>query len=153
MPRLHETLETRLTPGAAFDFIADFGNAEEWDPGTAWSQRLSDEPPTIGSRYLLGVRMGPRVATVEYEIVELEPGRRVVLAGSGASVQARDDIRFSPTQAGGTRVEYIADLELRGWLRLLQPFAGRAFASIARNARSGMQRRLDELAESERPEA
>lgn len=153
MPRLQETIETRLPVADAFDFIADFGNSEEWDPGTEWSQRLEDAPPKVGSRYLLGVKMGPRVSPMTYEIVELEPNRRVVLEGRGSSVEARDDIRFTPITGGGTRVDYTADLELRGLLRLIQPFAGRAFAAVGDNAREGMQRKLDELAGEKRDAA
>jgi hypothetical protein len=76
-----------------------------------------------------------------------EPSRRVVLCGEGRGVEAIDDIRFESTPAG-TRVDYRAEIQLRGALRLLSPFAGGAFARIARDAREGMRRSLDELAAS-----
>lgn len=147
MPILHETLETRLPRDEAFAFVADFSNAAAWDPGVAWSKRLdaTDDPATplgLGSRFALGVRMGGRTAPMEYAITTWEPPHRVVLTGSGSGVEAVDDIRFSPT-AGGTRVDYTADIRLRGVMRLLAPFAGGAFAKIARNARDGMRRALD----------
>ena len=37
----------------------------------------------------------------------------------------------------------VADIRLQGLMRLAQPFAGGAFARIARDARDGMQRALD----------
>ena len=88
--------------------------------------------------------MGGRVAPMEYRITTYEPSRRVVLVGSGSGVDAVDDIRFEPTP-DGTRIDYQAEIRLRGILRLLSPFAGGAFARIARNARDGMQRTLDGL--------
>lgn len=147
MAALHEIIETRLGLERAFDFIADFSNSAEWDPGTAWSRGGNDGPPQVGSTYRLGVRMGGRVAPMEYRITELEPNSRVVLRGSGSNVEATDDIRFSPSPAG-TRIEYRADIRLTGWMRLLEPFAGRAFARIARDARAGMQSTLDGMADA-----
>lgn len=145
MVRLHETLDTRLPIGAAFAFVADFGNAAEWDPGVAWSKAVGEGAVRIGSTSELGVRMAGRVAPMEYSVVLLEPNRRVVLEGSGSNISATDDIRFEATP-DGTRIDYAADIRLHGWLRLIQPFTGRAFASVARNARDGMQRTLDALA-------
>jgi carbon monoxide dehydrogenase subunit G len=146
MARLHETLETTLPTDRAFAFIADFANAQQWDPGVVWSSAASEEPPAIGSCYQLGVRMGNRVLPMEYRITTLEHDARVVLEGSGSGVQAVDDIRFEST-ATGTRIDYLADIRLTGMLRLVAPFAGRAFASIAGNARTGMQQTLDRLSE------
>ncbi len=79
---------------------------------------------------------------MEYRITTFEPSSRVVLVGSGSGVDAVDDIRFESTP-DGTRIDYVAEIRLRGLLRLLSPFAGGAFARIARNARDGMQRTLD----------
>jgi len=140
--RLEETLTTELPADEAFAFVADFANAEQWDPGVAWSRAVTNGPPEVGSRYLLGVRIGRGVTEMEYDITVLEPGRRVVLNGRGGQVSAVDDIRFEPLVTG-TRIDYRADIELHGWLRLMAPFAGRAFGSVARNARNGMRRALD----------
>lgn len=145
MALLHESLETALPLDRAFAFIADFANSSKWDPGVAWAEDLTGAPARVGSRYRLGVRMGSRVTPMEYRITTLEPNRRVVLEGSGSGVSAVDDIRFDAAP-NGTRIDYTADIRLQGWLRLVAPFAGWAFASIARNARNGMQRTLDELA-------
>jgi carbon monoxide dehydrogenase subunit G len=146
MARLRESLVTSLPVEQAFAFVADFANSARWDPGVAWSQRLDAGPLAVGARYRLGVRMAGRVAPMEYRISELEPDRRVVLVGKGSGVEAVDEIRFTPTPMG-TQIDYSADIRLTGLLRLVEPFAGRAFASIASNAREGMQRTLDEMAE------
>lgn len=142
---LREHIETRLAPDAAFDYVSDFANAERWDPGVASSVRLDPGPVRVGARYRLGIRMGGRIASMDYEITELEPGRRVVLAGHGSSVEAVDDITFEATPTG-TAIRYVADIRLRGLLRLVAPFAGGAFRRIAEQARDGMQRVLDERA-------
>ena len=145
MAILRERIETRLGLEPAFAFVADFANAQAWDPGVASSVRIDPGPVAVGARYRLGVRMGGRVAPMEYVITKLEPNRRVVLEGRGSGVVATDDIAFEPTSTG-TAITYVADIRLQGLLRLLAPFAGGAFARIATNARNGMQRALDERA-------
>jgi len=143
MPLLHERVETRLPIDAAFTFLADFGNAPTWDPGTVSSTRLDDGPLRVGSRFALGVRMGNAIRPMTYEIVTLEPARQVVLRGTGSGVSATDTMRFE-RMPDGTRIEYTADIRLLGWRRLLEPFAGGTFSRIAHAARAGMERALAE---------
>lgn len=149
MTTLRERIDTDLPLDEAFAFVADFSNAARWDPGVASSERIDAGPGAgpvgTGTRFRLGVRMGGRVSPMDYQITTWDPPHRVVLTGAGSGVSAVDDIRFQATPSG-TRIDYIADIRLRGLLRLLSPFAGGAFATIARNARQGMQRTLDQRA-------
>jgi carbon monoxide dehydrogenase subunit G len=145
MTRLHEQVETPLAPEAAFAFVADFANSRIWDPGTATSERLDPGPVGEGARYRLGVRLGGRVVPMEYRVSVFEPPTRVVLVGTGSGVSAVDEIHFEPAGTG-TRVDYTADIRLGGWMRLVQPFLGRAFEKLARKAAEGMQRELDRRA-------
>ena len=145
MTILREQINTALPLERAFAFIADFANAEQWDPGVATSARLNPGPVGIGARYQLGVRKRGRVAPMAYEITAYEPSQRVVLTGAGSGVAAVDDIRFEATPTG-TRIDYVADIRLTGLMRLAAPFAGGAFGKIARDARDGMERALDQLA-------
>jgi hypothetical protein len=145
MPRLHETIQTALPVDQAFDFIAEFANCPAWDPNTVTSERIDAGPVGVGARYRLGVRQGGGVIPMEYRVTAWEPGRRVVLAGTGRNIRATDDIRFEAT-ADGARVDYTADISLTGWMRLVEPFAGGSFRRIATEAAAGMQRVLDERA-------
>ena len=142
MTMLRERIETNLPIDDAFAYVADFANAQEWDPGVATAQRLDDGPVGVGSRFRLGVRLGPRVAPMEYRISVFEPPTRVVLVGSGSGVSAIDDIRFERLDSA-TGLDYTADIRLGGVLRLVEPFLGGAFTNIGRNAADGMQRTLD----------
>ncbi len=148
MTTLRETIHTTLSPEAAFAYLSDFASSEEWDPGVATAERVGDGPIEVGTRYRLGVRIGGRVAPMEYRIVELDPPKRVVLVGSGSGVSAVDTIEFARS-AGRTTVEYTADIRLQGLRRLVQPLLGGTFARIARDASAGMQRELDARAARE----
>lgn len=145
MAILRERIETSLAIDDAFAFVADFANAAQWDPGVASAERIDAGPLGVGARYRLGIRMGGRVAPMDYRVTAFEPLRRVVLAGTGSGVEAEDEIAFEATGTG-TRIDYTADIRLRGLMRLATPFAGGALARIARDARDGMQRALDRRA-------
>ncbi len=145
MAILRERIETSLPLDDTFAFVADFANAAQWDPGVASSDRIDDGPLGVGARYALGIRRGDRVVPMEYRVTAFEPLRRVVLAGTGSGVEAEDEIVFESIPSG-TRIDYTADIRLRGLMRLATPFAGGTFARIARDARDGMQRALDRRA-------
>ena len=146
MTILNERIETSLAPDRAFAFLADFANAEVWDPGVVSSVRTNAGPIGIGARYRLGVKMGGRTANMDYEVTAWEPDRLVVLEGSGSGIAAVDEIRFEPTPTG-TQIDYTADIRFRGLLRLAGPFAGGALARVVRNGRDGIQQALDQRAE------
>jgi hypothetical protein len=145
MTRIHERIDTALPIEPTFDLVADFANAERWDPGVVRSKRLGDGPIAPGARYHLDVRMGGRVAPMTYRVEAFVPPHRVVLVGSGSGVDATDDIVFTPT-ADGTAIHYTADIRLRGVRRLIQPFLRRTFERIGRDAAAGMTAALAELA-------
>lgn len=147
MTRLQEQIETVLPLEPTFDFVADFANAERWDPGVFRSTRLDDGPLRQGSRFALDVRLGQRIAPMTYEVSALERPHRVVLVGTGSGVDAVDEIVFEPS-GSGTRISYTADIRLRGLLRVAQPFLASAFAKIGEDAATGMHRTLADLAAS-----
>jgi carbon monoxide dehydrogenase subunit G len=149
MTTLHEQIDTALPIEDVFDYIADFANSREWDPGVATAERLDAGPVGLGTRFRLGVRVGPRVAPMEYHISVFEPPTRVVLVGSGSGVSSVDDIRLGRLGTM-TRLDYSADIRLAGILRLIEPFLGGTFANIGRNAAEGMQRTLDAQAAAAR---
>jgi carbon monoxide dehydrogenase subunit G len=93
------------------------------------------------------VKMGGRVAPMTYRITEFERPTRVVLVGEGSGVTSIDDIRFQAT-GNATAVDYAADIQLGGLLRLVQPFLGGRFERIGKDAAAGMAATLGALAAS-----
>jgi carbon monoxide dehydrogenase subunit G len=76
-----------------------------------------------------------------YEVETWDPPNRVVLRGEGSTVRAVDDIRFEQVP-GGTRIQYSADLRLKGPLRLLEPLLRKRFDETGQAAMAGMRRAL-----------
>lgn len=150
MPRVHEIIETTLPVQDTFAFIADFVHSEVWDPGTLSARRIGNGSIGVGTSYALTVKVGGNAAPMTYTIETWEPDRRVVLRGDGDRATALDDIRFEATADGGTRVDYTADIELKGWMRFLTPFLGGAFRKLGEDARTGMTKALADRASAPR---
>ena len=142
MTRLQRSIETPLDRVASFTYVADWSRQAEWDPNTVSSQRIGDGGPAVGARYSLAVKMGPRSVPMEYRITELDSPSRVVLVGEGSGIWTEDTITFSDSE-NGTRVDYVADIRLKGLLGIVQPLLGRAFDGIAEGAVAGLKRELD----------
>ncbi len=141
MVRLHEVRTVDKSIDEVFAYTADFANIESWDPGVASSQRVGDGPVGVGAEFDLRVRFGPSTAPMRYRITEYEPPHRVVLVGEGRALTAVDEITFSVDE-GGTRIEYIADLDFKGPFTLLeQLFSGRLH-EIGKKAVDGLERAL-----------
>lgn len=144
MPIVTETVTTSLPIDAAFDYVANFENIVEWDPGVTSARRTSDAPAAVGTAYDLDLNYGGSDMEMTYIITELDPPRVVVLEGDGPRSKAVDRITFSAVE-DGTRIDYEADIRLKGLLRLSEPFLGKLFARVGEGAREGLDRQLREL--------
>jgi dehydrogenase/reductase SDR family member 12 len=136
--RLHETRLVSRPIQEVFDYTADFANIADWDPGVVSSHRVGAGPVGVGASYDLQVRFGSSVGPMVYEITVYEPPGRVVIVGKGDKVDAVDEIRFERAD-GKTRIDYTADLEFKGLMRWLVPFAGGTLRKVG-------ERALDDLA-------
>ncbi|MEX2274472.1 MAG: SRPBCC family protein [Actinomycetota bacterium] len=146
MALLREVIEVPTLLPEAFDYVADFSNAEDWDPGVV-SSRQAGEPtaPRIGAAYDLVVRFRGNEQPMRYVITQLERPSRIVLKGEGTKVDAVDTIELQEYE-GGTRVIYEADLHLKGVARVATPFLGSALDEMGKRALAGMRSRLAALA-------
>lgn len=142
MTVLRKELEVDRPLDEVFAFIGDFVNSAEWDPGVEEARNVTEGPVRVGTRYELVVVFNGRRLPMTYEVTAYEPPHRVVLRGTGSSVNAVDDIRFEPTPTG-TRILYTADLRLKGLLRALEPFVKGRFEETGRQAMAGMKGALD----------
>lgn len=146
MTVLHETIEIERTPEQAFEAVADFSNAEAWDPGVVSAERVREgagDPSGVGARYRLTVTFRGHRSEMTYVTTEYVPSRRVVLEGEGPRITAKDTIEFESTADGGTRIVYEADLRLRGLAKVATPMLKGAFDQTGRAALAGMKAWFD----------
>jgi hypothetical protein len=142
MARYTATVETPRGRADVAAYLCDFSTTQEWDPGVVEAERLDDGPVGIGSRFRLVARFLGRRAELTYEIVRHEPSELVTIRGENATVVSLDTMRFSDTPAAGTRVEYEAELTLKGPLRALDPLLGLAFDRVGDRAAAGLRAKL-----------
>jgi dehydrogenase/reductase SDR family protein 12 len=125
-----------------FDYMADFANAAEWDPGTASAERLDDGPVGQGATFRLGVRIGSRVSPLDYRIVSYQRPHQVVLLGESEGIRSEDTMTVTPTADGRCILTYDADLTLKGTFALGNPVLPLFFARIGDRGVEGLRSAL-----------
>ena len=142
--RIDRTVETSAPTSQVFDFLADFTNTEEWDPGTVRTDRISGDGG-VGTAYANTSRFLGRNTDLTYVVEAYVPGVRIVLRGENKTVVAHDTMTFLPTAAGGTSVRYVAEFDLKGMARMVAPLLTPAFTRLGDSASEQMRTTLDRL--------
>lgn len=142
MPHFNDTVDSSLSRAELFDYMADFSNAEEWDPGTKSARRLDEGELGVGSRFELVVEFAGRETPFTYEITEHSPPERVVVEADSEATHLTDTM--STAAAGSASVlTYDARLELKGWRKLTTPVVALLFRRLCEKGRAGLERELN----------
>ena len=136
------TIQSTRAPSEAFDYLAEFSRAVEWDPNVKEGSTLTSGPVGRGSSFRIVSSFLGRPVPLEYQVTSFEPPRRVVLEADNFAIRSVDEITFEPS-GDGSRVTYHADLRLKGLLRLADPFLAVAFRRLGDRAASGLRRELN----------
>jgi hypothetical protein len=151
MLRYRTSVTTDIARDQAFSDLSHFDRAAEWDPGVVEGAMLTREPVGRGSRFGLRAKFLGRTVPMEYEIVEFEPGTRVVLRAETPFVRSVDTItvgsassvsRSGTPEFGATVVTYDARLEPKGAGWFATPLLALAFRRIGDRAAAGLRERL-----------
>jgi len=136
-----EVIEVPRSVGESFAYVADFTTVAEWDPGIHASRKVSGDGG-IGTVYEVQAEFRGKTMPFTYTVTAFEAGRRIVLDGVGEKATSLDTIAFEPAGDGSTRITYTADFELKGVLRVAEPFLGGTFRTLARKALAGLAEKL-----------
>ena len=144
--RLHvrRTVTTTTPPDAVFAFLADFRNAEQWDPGTV-SCELVEGDTGVGSVYRNVSSFLGRKTEISYTTVEREEGRRVHFRGTNDMFTGNDRIAVGPA-GPGTEVTYDADFEFHGLAQVAIPVVAAYLPLLASKTMKQLGTTLDSLA-------
>lgn len=143
MTTLRETIVVDRPIEDAFDYVADFATTAHWDPGIDSARQIGDGSIGVGTRFEVVSNFNGRRLPLVYTITAYERPRRVVLVGDGKQFRGEDTITFEPLSDTQTRVTYVAEIGLKGVLRLVQPFLRRKFDAMGKAAVAGLKARLD----------
>ena len=144
MPQYRTTFAVDWSPAQTFRYMANFSNSAEWDPGVDRAEQLTDDPLAVGARFAVVAKFLGRKIKRTYETVALDPPRRVLFRAESGTVVSLKEMTFEPTAVGGTVVTYVADVQLKGAMRLAAPVASFAFRRTGDRARNGMSERLSQ---------
>lgn len=125
------------------DYLKDFANAEQWDPGTHQCIRCDDGPLQVGAEWINTSEFMGRSAVLRYRLDVLEPDR-LVFRGANEKAESVDDMSFQPLPAG-TRITYSARITFGGVLRVISPLLRPPFERLADRVAERMTEVLSEL--------
>jgi carbon monoxide dehydrogenase subunit G len=125
------------------DYLTDFTNAIEWDPGTQQCERNDDGPIRVGSSWRNVSKFLGRESELTYTLERLEPGR-LTFVGRNKTVTSNDDITVRPATSG-SEITYNVDVEVHGAAKLGAPLIKREFERLATATEKQLRETLDRL--------
>lgn len=142
-PTVSRTFTTTARPEAVFDYLADFTNAEEWDPGTVSCVRSSGDGG-VGTTYHNVSQFLGRESEITYTTEELERPTRIHLIGRNEQFEGHDVLGVR-AHAEGSEVTYTAEFEFTGGARLAAPVVAAYLPFLAKKTVDELRSTLDRL--------
>jgi carbon monoxide dehydrogenase subunit G len=143
--RVEQSFTVRRPPREVFAFMTDPANLASWQPSKVAVEPLTDGPPRKGYRVKERTKVGLRQWDQIVEFTEFEPGRVLSTHIVEGSVPVDGRWTFERDGDDGTRVHFVAEGDLTGLMRLLEPLVKRGIARsfrryhalLARNVETG----------------
>jgi carbon monoxide dehydrogenase subunit G len=124
------------------DYLADFGHAEAWDPGTVSCTRDDAGPVQVGATWTNVSQFRGRETTLTYRLAE-RSAERLTFVGENKTAHSVDDMVVRDVGAG-TEVTYTADITFKGLAKLVDPFLRGTFQKLADETVEQMTKVLSE---------
>ena len=138
---LDESIEVERSITEVFAYVSEFSRIEEWDPAVARGHKLTAGAPGKGSEYQIDMKAG---FSLHYRIIELEHNTRMLMTVDSKLFTAREEIIFSTTSSGGTRVRYIAKFDFPRPLAAASKLFPAGMDKVGKSAMIGLQRALED---------
>lgn len=136
------TVQSPRPVGEVFRYMADFSNTKDWDPNiTETAVTSTGDPVRVGATFHVVQGSGLTKVELDYETVELEQDRRVVLRSETDSLVSVDTITVEPEGAGAV-VTYDVEITLKGVRKVADPVMDLVLQRIGTKAREGLQEQL-----------
>ena len=125
-------------------YAGDPGNAAEWYVNIRSVKWLTHPPVTVGSRMAFDAGFLGRQLAYTYEVVDLEPGRRLVMRTADGPFPMETTYTWEPTDDGATRMTLRNRGRPSGFARITAPVV----AAAMRRTNTADLHRLKELLEA-----
>jgi len=145
MPIVVERTFTVTAPAATvLDYLADFGNTQQWDPGTRRTTRNDSGPIAVGANWHNESKVLGVTTELTYTLCEMTAGR-LVFIGRNEGATSTDTITVRPGETG-TEVTYHLDLEMHGLAKLATPVMKIEFEKLGSQVAANLTGVLNRLA-------
>ena len=147
MTTVNRTFDVRPQPSVVIDYLKDFSNAEEWDPGTESCTRTDGTGPVqVGSTWHNRSKIAGVSTELDYTLERLTDDT-IVLVGRNDTATSTDTITVVPSPDGpGSRITYEANIEMKGAAKLADPVMKVVFEKIGSDTEDDMTTVLNRLA-------
>jgi carbon monoxide dehydrogenase subunit G len=147
MPSVARSFTVTAPPPRVVDYLKDFGNAEEWDPGTQTCTRRDDGQIGEGASWHNVSKIFGVIAELTYTLEKLTDST-LVFVGENKSSTSTDTITVDPDDSG-SRLTYRADLEMKGAAKILNPVMKLVFEKLASDTEKQLSTVLNQLGAKE----
>jgi uncharacterized membrane protein len=125
-----------------FDFVADQRNEPIYNPQMLRSEKITDGPIGIGTRFRATARSGRRVVEMLIEVTEYDRARRFGSRTTMPSVDISGGLTFAPVH-GASRMSWSWRVRPSGPLRLLSPLVARLGRRQEQRIWTGLKNHLE----------
>ena len=143
MPSVSRTFTVTAPPSAVVPYLADFSNAEEWDPGTVSCTREGSGPVEVGATWHNESKIAGISTELTYTLEELTDSH-IVLVGRNETATSTETIDVLPAD-GGSEITYENEIEFKGAAKLAAPAAKVIFEKVANDTVKQMTEVLNSL--------
>ena len=143
MVSVSRTFTVSAPPGVVIDYLKDFSNAEEWDPGTQRCTRNESGPPVVGATWHNVSKIMGVSTELTYTLEDLTD-TRLVFVGENKTATSTDTISVEPATEG-SEITYRADLTMHGAAALFSPAMKLVFEKLAGEVKQQLTQVLNAL--------
>ncbi|MET8846074.1 SRPBCC family protein [Amycolatopsis sp. NPDC004625] len=141
---MSRTFTVEPAPDVVVPYLADFGNVEQWDPGTERCTRTDDGPVRVGSKWHNTSKIAGISTELTYTLEQLSADQ-VVLVGRNDTATSTETIDITP-DGTGSRIAYTNDLEIKGAAKLAAPLGKVVFEKLGNDTERQLTDVLNGLA-------
>lgn len=143
MTIVSRTFDVSPPPEVVVPYLADFGHAPEWDPGTVRCVRNDTGPVQVGSTWHNTSKIAGITTELTYSLEQLTDDR-IVLVGRNSTATSTETIEITPNDAG-SHIVYTNELIFNGLAKLAAPLGKLIFEKLGNDTEEKLTNALNGL--------
>jgi Polyketide cyclase / dehydrase and lipid transport len=124
VPKISGEILINQSVELVFDYVADQRNEPVYNPRMLHSEKITDGPIGLGSRFRATAQSGRRAIEMLIEVTDYQRPSRFGSRTTMSSADVDGGLTFEPIN-GATRMSWSWDVRPRGSLRFLAPLVAR----------------------------